>query len=600
LRFAELTRAAGLPDGVFNLVTGDGETGAALVAHPGVQKLAFTGSTEVGRAIRSATAGSGKALSLELGGKSPFLVFADADLDSVVEGVVDAIWFNQGQVCCAGSRLLVQEGVADRLVHKLKERMERLRVGHPLDKAIDMGAIVAPVQLERIRALCAQGVAEGATCWQPSWAEPAEGWFHPPTLFTNVEPASTIAQVEIFGPVLVTHTFRTPDEAVAIANNTPYGLAASVWSDDINVALDIAPRLQCGVVWVNSTNLFDASAGFGGYRESGYGREGGREGMWEYVRPVRPDEAASTAAGEPRAAAPTVPTAAEAPRTEPGRPAIDRTPKLFIGGKQVRPDSGYSLDVLAPDGRRLGEVGDGNRKDLRNAVEAAHAAAAWSRTSGHQRAQILYYLAENLAARSAEFAERLAAMAGSAIAAGQAEVEASLSRLFTYAAWADKHDGAVHDVPLRGVALAMHEPIGVVGVIAPPTHPLLGLISLVAPLVATGNRVVAVPSEVAPLAATDLYSVLETSDVPAGVINLVTGRADALAPVLAGHDDVGAVWYVGSHAGATAVERASVGNLKRTWTEWTPRDWSDPRVGEGREFLRRAVQVKNIWIPYGA
>lgn len=588
LRFAEIAREAGLPAGVFNLVTGDGRTGAALVEHPGVDKLAFTGSTEVGRRLRIATAGTGKSLSLELGGKSPFIVFADADLDSVVEGVVDAIWFNQGQVCCAGSRLLVQEGVADRLIDKLKARMERLRVGSPLDKAVDMGAIVAPVQLARIRELVAQGVQEGAHCWQPAWAEPTDGWFHPPTLFTNVEPASTIAQVEIFGPVLVTHTFRTPDEAVQVANNTPYGLAASVWSEDINVALDIAPRLKCGVVWVNSTNLFDAAAGFGGYRESGFGREGGREGMWEYVRPLR-----ARATTEPVA-----PSSASDTDAEPA--GIDRTPKLYIGGKQARPDSGYSLPVVAPDGRRLGEVGEGSRKDIRNAVEAAHAASAWGRSTGHARAQILYYLAENLSARADEFAARLAAMTGRDRDAGRQEVEATLSRLFTYAAWADKYDGAVHSVPMRGVALAMHEPIGVVGVVCPATHPLLGLVSMVAPLVATGNTVVAVPSESAPLAATDLYSVLDTSDVPAGVVNIVTGRADALARVLAEHDDLDAVWYVGSQPGATLVERASVGNLKRTWTEWVPRDWTDPRIGEGREFLRRAVQVKNIWIPYGA
>ncbi|MEO7520389.1 MAG: aldehyde dehydrogenase family protein, partial [Gemmatimonas sp.] len=286
IRFAELLHEIGLPRGVFNLVIGDGRTGAAIVDHPDVDKIAFTGSTDVGRAIRKATAGTGKGLSLELGGKSPFLVFDDADLDSVVEGVVDAIWFNQGQVCCAGSRLLVQEGIADRLVTKLRARMERLRVGSPLDKAVDMGAIVAPVQLERIKSLVAQGVSEGATCWQPTWACPTDGWFHPPTLFTNVAPSATIAQVEIFGPVLVTMTFRTPEEAVALANNTPFGLASSVWSENINLALDIAPKIKAGVVWINSTNLFDASAGFGGYRESGFGREGGREGMWEYLKPV--------------------------------------------------------------------------------------------------------------------------------------------------------------------------------------------------------------------------------------------------------------------------------------------------------------------------
>ena len=206
LAFAELVQAARLPPGVVNIVTGDGRTGEALVGHPGVDKIAFTGSTEVGRAIRRATAGTGKRLSLELGGKSPFMVFDDADLDSVVEGVVDAIWFNQGQVCCAGSRLLVQESVAERLIEKLRARMERLRVGDPLDKAVDIGAIVAPVQLERIQQLVKQGVDEGATLWQPSWACPKEGLFYPPTLFTGVAPSATVAQVEIFGPVLVAMT----------------------------------------------------------------------------------------------------------------------------------------------------------------------------------------------------------------------------------------------------------------------------------------------------------------------------------------------------------------------------------------------------------
>lgn len=599
IRFAELMHEIGLPPGVFNLVTGDGRTGAAIVDHPDVDKIAFTGSTEVGRAIRVATAGSGKGLSLELGGKSPFVVFEDADLDSVVEGVVDAIWFNQGQVCCAGSRLLVQEGVADQLIAKLRDRMERLRIGSPLDKTIDMGAIVAPVQLERIKQLCAQGVEEGATCWQPSWATPAEGSFYPPTLFTDVAPSATIAQVEIFGPVLVSMTFRTPEEAVALANNTPFGLAASVWSENINLALDIAPKLKCGVVWINSTNLFDAAAGFGGYRESGFGREGGREGLGEYLKPVRSHESAPAPVEAIQPAASEGDHADDDALTPTGLPAMDRTPKLFIGGKQARSDSGYSRRIVGANGRVVGEVGDGNRKDLRNAVEAAHAGAGWSKLTGHQRSQILFYIAENLSARELEFAARLSAMTGASHVDARREVEASISRLFTYGAWADKHDGAVHDVPLRGVALAMHEPIGVVGVACPDPYPLLGLVSLIAPLLATGNRVIAVPSERYPLSATDFYSVLETSDVPAGVVNIVTGPRDALAKVLAEHDDVDALWYVGSRAGATAVEKASAANLKRTWTEWDGREWLDPRVGEGREFLRRAVQVKNIWIPYG-
>ena len=585
LCFAEIAQAANLPPGVFNVVTGEGSTGKHLVEHPDVHKIAFTGSTEVGRVIRKATAGSGKKLTLELGGKSPFIVFDDADLDSVVEGVVDAIWFNQGQVCCAGSRLLVQEGVADRLTQKLRARMEKLRVGSPLDKAVDMGAIVAPVQLERIRGLVDQGVQEGAKMWQPSWACPTDGYFYPPTLFTDVSPAATIAQVEIFGPVLVSMTFRTPQEAVELANNTPYGLAASVWSENINLALDVAPKLKAGVVWINSTNLFDAAAGFGGYRESGFGREGGREGMYEYLKPAwesgvgsREPGTASQASVEPRL-----------PTPSSSLPPIDRTYKLFIGGKQARPDQGYSRKILGPDGRTLGEVAEGNRKDVRNAVEAAHAAAAWGRGSGHMRAQILYYIAENLATRADEFAARV----------GRAELDASVARLFTYAAWADKWDGAVHHTPIRGVTLAMNEPVGVLGLAAPDEFPLLGFVSLVAPAIAVGNTVIVVPSETQPIAATEFYSVLETSDVPDGVINVITGAKDVLAKVLAEHDDVEGVWYFGNAPGVKAVELASAANMKRTWASAKGRDWLDARQGEGREFLRRASEVKNIWIPYG-
>ncbi|HEV2669873.1 MAG TPA: aldehyde dehydrogenase family protein [Gemmatimonadales bacterium] len=586
LCFAEIAQAAALPPGVFNVVTGDGATGKFLVEHPDVQKIAFTGSTEVGRIIRKATAGSGKKLTLELGGKSPFIVFEDADLDSVVEGVVDAIWFNQGQVCCAGSRLLVQEGIADRLTQKLRARMEKLRVGSPLDKAVDMGAIVAPVQLERIRGLVEQGVEEGAKMWQPSWACPTEGYFYPPTLFTDVSPAATIAQVEIFGPVLVSMTFRTPKEAVELANNTPYGLAASVWTENINLALDVAPKLKAGVVWINSTNLFDAASGFGGYRESGFGREGGREGMYEYLKPGWGHGAESTEQVAPgRVHTP------EPSRTAPNTllPPIDHTYKLFIGGKQTRPDQGYSRKVLGADGRVLGEVAEGNRKDIRNAVEAAHAAEGWGRGSGHLRAQILYYIAENLATRAAEFAARV----------GGAEVDASVSRLFTYAAWADKWDGAVHHTPIRGVTLAMNEAVGVIGIAAPDQFPLLGFVSLFAPALAVGNTVIVVPSESQPIAATELYSVLETSDVPDGVVNIVTGSKDALVKVLAEHDDVDGVWYCGTAAGVKAVELASAANMKRTWATTQTRDWLDPRQGEGREFLRHASEVKNIWIPYG-
>ena len=602
LVFSEVIREIGLPPGVVNIITGDGRTGAALVDHPDIDKIAFTGSTDVGKIIRKATAGSGKKLSMELGGKSPFIVYDDADLDSVVEGVVDAIWFNQGQVCCAGSRLLVQEGVADRLIEKLRARMEKLRVGPPLDKAVDMGAIVAPVQLERIRSLVDQGKKEGATMWQPSWACPTDGYFYPPTLFTDVQPSSTIAQVEIFGPVLVSMTFRTPEESVALANNTPFGLAASVWTESINLALDIAPKLKSGVVWINSTNLFDASAGFGGYRESGYGREGGREGMWEYVKRVKKTERSRPVArntGSRKKLDITLTETAEQ-RLATSLPAIDRTPKLFVGGKQARPDQGYSRRILNPDGALVGEVPEGNRKDIRNAVEAAHTAwKSWSRTTGHLRAQILYYIAENLSVRADEFSARLSAMDARGRRDSAREVDTAIRRLFSYAAWADKWDGAVHNVPIRGVALAMHESIGVMGLAAPEEFPLLGFVSLVAPAIALGNTVVAIPSEAYPLAATDFYSVLETSDVPAGVINIVTGDKNALAKTLAEHDDVEAIWYFGDRDGVKAVELASATNMKRTWTTWEFKDLLDNDEGEGREYLREATQVKNIWVPYG-
>src|SRR6266566_2416515 len=597
LCLAEIADEAGLPAGVLNVVTGDGRTGELMVNHPDIDKIAFTGSTEVGRIIRKATAGSGKKLSLELGGKSPFIVFDDADLDSVVEGVVDAIWFNQGQVCCAGSRLLVHEGIAERLVTKLRARMEKLRVGPPLDKAIDMGAIVAPVQLERIRSLVNTGVEEGATMWQPSWACPTDGYFYPPTLFTNVSPAATIAQVEIFGPVLVSMTFRTPAEAVELANNTPYGLAASVWTENINLALDVAPKIKAGVVWINCTNLFDAASGFGGYRESGFEREGGKEGMWEYLKPEWETRNAGVRTRNKKPGKATVSRSAF--RVSPSVPPIDRTYKLYIGGQQVRPDQGNARRISGPGGSLVGEVGEGNRKDIRNAVEAAHAAAAWAHTSGHNRGQILFYIAENLAARAEEFGARIAAMIGSDAATGRREVDAAIARLFSYAAWADKYDGAVHQVPIRGVTLAMNEAVGVLGIACPEEYPLLGFVSLVAPAIAAGNTVVAIPSEAHPLAATELYTVLEASDVPGGVVNIVTGAKDALVKVLAEHDDVDGVWYFGTQAAAAEVERASAGNMKRTWAEWHARNWMDGVQGEGREFLREATQVKNIWIPYG-
>jgi aldehyde dehydrogenase (NAD+) len=271
-------------------------------------------------------------------------------------------------------------------------------------------------------------------------------------------------------------------------------------------------------------------------------------------------------------------------------PPIDRTPKLYIGGKQARPDSGYSLPVLDAAGRRIGEVGHGNRKDIRNAVEAAHRAEGWARATAHQRAQVLFYIAENLAARAEEFGRRL----------GERELALAVERIYTWAAWTDKYDGLVHHTPYRNITLAMPEPIGVLGIVCPDAWPLLGLVSTVLPAIAMGNTVVAIPSTSAPLPATDFYQVLDTSDLPGGVVNIVTGLRDELTPVLAAHDDVGGVWYFGTAEGSAEVERLSAGNMKRTWVDHgRGRDWSDPRQAEGQEFLEQATQVKNIWVPYG-
>ncbi len=283
LLLTEVLRDADLPPGVVNIVTGDGATGAAVVAHAGVDKVAFTGSTAVGKEIQRTLAGTGRRLTLELGGKAANIVFEDAALDQVTEGIVNGIYFNQGQVCCAGSRLLVQESVADVVVSKLRRRMDTLRVGDPLDKNTDIGAINSAAQLHRITELVASGVEEGAELYQPSCVLPERGWFFRPTLFCDVSPSHRIAREEIFGPVLSVLTFRTADEAVEKANNTPYGLSAGIWTEKGSRILWMAERMQAGVVWANTFNRFDPASPFGGYRESGFGREGGRQGLLPYL-----------------------------------------------------------------------------------------------------------------------------------------------------------------------------------------------------------------------------------------------------------------------------------------------------------------------------
>jgi aldehyde dehydrogenase (NAD+) len=399
-----------------------------------------------------------------------------------------------------------------------------------------------------------------------------------------------------------------------------FGLAASVWSENIGLALETAVSLKAGAMWVNCHNIFDAAAGFGGYKESGYGREGGEEGLYAYLKP-------KWQAGRP---APNVTAAmkanakwgsADADQSLPGARGgrgqglvsssssfsagevdIDRTPKMYVGGKQARPDRAYSVPVYSHDGSRLlGQVGDGNRKDIRNAVEAAHSAAGgWGKRAAHDRAQICFYIAENLNIRKREFSSTLQAMTGRDQASCDDEVEESISRLFTYAAWADKYGGNVKETPLYGLCASLHEPVGVIGIACPTEFPLLGFISLVAPAIIRGNTIVAVPSEAAPLAATDLYQVLDTSDLPGGVVNIVTGSRDHLAKTLVEHQHVDSMWYFGSAEGSYHVEALSAGNMKRVFCGYGgARDWMDPDQGEGKEFLIEATEVKNVWVPIG-
>ena len=568
--FANICAQAGVPPGVVNIITGDGSTGEALTAS-NVDKIAFTGSTAVGRRIQNATATSSKSLTLELGGKSPYIVFDDADIDSAIEGLVDAIWFNQGQVCCAGSRLLVHEAIADDFHHRLKARMDKLRIGDPLDKSIDVGAIVDPIQLAQIQRLVAANDA-GET-YHANTPVP-EGCFYPPTLITGLHAADTLMQEEIFGPVLVSTTFRTQAEAIEIANNTKYGLAATIWTENINLALDIAPKLVAGVVWVNATNLFDAAAGFGGLRESGFGREGGWEGLQAYSKPAT-------------AIAPPASIAAFSGQGTTGE-TVDRTAKLYIGGKQTRPDSGYSQAVFGAKGLLLGHAPMASRKDIRNAIQA-QAACGWGKISGHLRAQILYYIAENLTAQATGFAARLDAMTGTTT--GASEVDAAVDILFTYAAWADKFEGRAKSVPIRGVALAMREPVGRIAALCPDEAPLLGLVMPMAAALSTGNTITLCASQPFPLAATDFYHIIEASDVPAGAVNILTGSQADLAPHLGAHMDIDSVWCLSGEGATQAVKVKASSNIKRVWTGAAPEDHLS--------WLDAGTEIKTIWIPYG-
>merc|ERR1719391_871217 len=562
LLIAEICAEAGLPPGVFNVVTGGGAMGQVFAEHPEVDKVAFTGSTEIGKILRRAVAGTGKKISLELGGKSPVVVFDSADLDSAVESVVDAIWFNQGQVCSAGSKLLVQETIFKKFIEKIKTRLGHFRIGPSLDKCVDMGPLVNKSQLDTVREYVESAKADGAEVFQAECPEGSD-LFYPPTLITNVNTASRVVMEEIFGPVLVAMPFRTEKEAIAMANNTMYGLGGSVHSEKLPLALETAKAIKAGTVWINCHNMFDAAAGFGGYKQSGFGRDGGQEGLYEYVKPswmpklcdlkveVDLGKFGSAYNGD----RPALPNGSSSQGV-----SVDHTYKLYYGGGQKRPDAMYSAIVRNAEGTPIAQVGQANRKDVRNAVEVAKKAQpGWEKRSGFNKSQILFYIAENLELRAEEFAAKLEDMGSKD---GLKEVQKSVERLFYWAALADKHGGTVQETQLYGTVIKLHEAVGVIGIGCPDREPLLGFVSLFAPAIARGNAIIAIPSEKNPLPALDLYQIFDTSDLPGGVVNILSGEKSHVIKYLSEHMDVDAIWYFGSAEGSKFVEHASSVNVK--------------------------------------
>ena len=498
---------------------------------------------------------------------------------------------------------MVQSTVYDTFIEKLKTRLSHFRIGHSLDKTIDMGPVVNETQKKTITEYVESAREEGAEVFQ---TECPEGCYYPPTLITNVNTASRVVMEEIFGPVLVALPFRTAKEAIAIANNTLYGLGASVHSEQLPLALETAKHIKAGTVWLNCHNMFDAAAGFGGYKQSGYGRDGGQEGLFEYVRPawqktniinlkvdIDYSKFASSYVGDR--------PAINGSNGSTSHANVDHTYKLYYGGAQKRPDAAYSCIIRNVEGKPIAQVGQSNRKDVRNAVEVAKKGqGVWEKRTGFNRAQILYYIAENLDLRKNEFADRLCEMSGCSKKDGIQEVECSIARLFYWAALADKFGGTVQETQLYGTVIKIHEPVGVIGIACPDQFPLLGFVSLFAPAVARGNAVVVVPSEKNPIPTLDMYQIFDTSDLPGGVVNILSGEKDHVMKYLVEHQDVQGVWYFGSEQGSKFVEYSSATNVKRTWVNFgKSRDWMNKQQGQGEEFLYHSVQCKNVWLTMG-
>ncbi|XP_074164319.1 aldehyde dehydrogenase family 16 member A1 [Sminthopsis crassicaudata] len=594
LLVAQLSEEAGLPPGVFNVVMGAALLETMPSGLPGVAKVAFSGPVEEGKALRRALAGSCTDLSLSLGTESLLVVTDTADLDSAVEGVVDAVWSDRSQ---GGLRLLVQLSAYEELLWKLETRLRRVRQGRSLDWAVDMGTRGASAW-EKAQSYVQEAQSQGAQIFQDGSAPPQSPFF-PPTLVLGLAPASPCAQVEVPWPLVTIFPFRTAKEALAMGNGTPRGGSASVWSERLTLALDLAYKLLMGTVWINAHSLQDAAAPVGGCKENGSSWHGGPDGLYEYLRPVgappRPG-----ACPEPLdydnfglSARPVLPSG--------DSPACKSAPYgVFVAGRFQNPSSRSSRPVLGSGGHVSAHVAEGGAKDVREAVEAAHkAAAAWASRVPGSRASTLWALADALSQRSQELEDQLVEVTGVDLADARTEVVLSVARLRAWGAQVHAQGAGLHSTGPHGPFLRLREALGVVAIICPEEQPLLAFVSLLAPALACGSAVIMVPSGACPLPALQLCQDM-AGLLPPGLVNVLTGDRDHITRCLALHQDVPALWYFGSAQGSQFVEWASAGNLKAVWVNGgRGRSWDREGEGAAPELCLRAARTKALWLSLG-
>nr|XP_017823372.3 aldehyde dehydrogenase family 16 member A1 isoform X1 [Callithrix jacchus]XP_035143303.2 aldehyde dehydrogenase family 16 member A1 isoform X1 [Callithrix jacchus] len=594
LLLAQLAGELGSFPGILNVISGPASLGPILATQPAIQKVAFCGALEEGRVLRRSLAGECVELGLALGMESLLLLTDTADMDSAAEGVVDAAWSDRGP---GGLRLLIQESVWDEFMRRLQERMGRLRSGRGLDGAVDMGTRGAAA-CDLAQRFVHEAQSQGAQVFQAGDVPPKRP-FYPPTLVSNLPPASPCAQAEVPWPVVVASPFRTAKEALAVANGTPRGGSASVWSERLGQALELGYGLQMGTVWINAHGLRDPSVPTGGCKESGCSWHGGPDGLYEYLRPSRtPTQVCCLSKNMSYDT-----FGLAVPSTLPAGPEIGPSPAppygLFIGGRFQAPGARSSRPIWDSSGNLHGYVAEGGAKDIRGAVEAAHQASpGWAGQSPGARAGLLWALAAALERRKSTLASRLERQ-GVELKTAEVEVELSARRLRAWGARAQAQGHTLQVSGLRGPVLCLREPLGVLAVVCPDEWPLLAFVSLLAPALACGNTVVMVPSAACPLLALEVCQDMATL-FPAGLANVVTGDRDHLTRCLALHQDVQALWYFGSAQGSQFVEWASAGNLKPVWvSRGCPRAWDQETEGAGPELGLRAARTKALWLPMG-